>query len=103
MITCAMCAGAGMRHGLICDACKGLGQYTFYPVEPPKVTYQETPTVTLPFKWRDRVSIDKSDVVGVVTGFALYERGTEVQVSWFVTGAQHVHWISAERLTLVAN
>jgi hypothetical protein len=53
------------------------------------------------FEFGDRVSIDKGDQAGTVTGFCFYPHGLQVQVSWWNNGALNESWLAEWRLAPV--
>lgn len=53
------------------------------------------------FDFGDKVVIDQGAVTGRVVGFCFYPHGTQVQVSWWNSGAIIEQWIGEWRLEKV--
>lgn len=53
------------------------------------------------YSFNDRVSIDGSEVSGVVVGFCFYPHGHQIQVSWWNNGAVVEQWFADWRLSPV--
>ncbi len=52
-------------------------------------------------KFADKVVVDGGDMVGIVIGFAFYQHGSLVNVSWWNNGQLAEQWIAEARLTRV--
>jgi hypothetical protein len=56
-------------------------------------------TVTLPFRFNDRVRIDGNDgIEGVVTRYIIHDGGAQIEVAWFANGDHKQGWFESWRV-----
>jgi hypothetical protein len=72
-----------------------------FPPTPPGVSPPLAGRIDMAFALGARVNVDgHADICGIVTGYAHFERGDEIQVEWFASGDRKQAWFGASRLAL---